>query len=91
MLEARNTRRPQKGPEVLSTIEEAVTWVNDFVWRIAEAGALTVPVGVARMWQDDQPQPTSINDSQRVRAGQPTCAHNRHQRPLSVPHVPWYY
>jgi len=43
------------------------------------------------MWQDDQPRPVPLNDSQRVRAGQPAFANDGHQHPLSVPRFPWYY
>lgn len=46
---------------------------------------------VADMWQDDQGRPTSINDHQHVRAGQPHNADNGQRHPLSVPRFPWYY
>jgi len=46
---------------------------------------------VAKMWQDDQPRPSTANDSRHVVAGQPDDTVNDHQQPPSVPRFPWYY
>lgn len=46
---------------------------------------------VAKMWQDNQPRPTTINSSRCVCAGQVHIANNDQQQPLSVPRFPWYY
>lgn len=43
------------------------------------------------MWQDDQPRPTSINDVQRVCAGQPHNANGDRHQSLSVSPFPYYY
>ena len=49
------------------------------------------PFHVAEMWQDDQRRPVSVNDCQRISAGQPHGANHRQQQSLSVPRFPWYY
>ncbi len=48
-------------------------------------------MGVAKMWQGDQPRPSAINGLRRIRAGQTHNANDDHQYPLSVPRFPWYY
>lgn len=52
------------------------------------AGRSRVSRHVANMWQDDQPRPTGVSDSQRVFARQPQIANNLQPHLLSVPRFP---